>query len=86
MERIHIDVYESMSLHARGGCDYFILFIDDYTCYGYPYPIRNKSEYFEKFKEILKWNEETTSLKYQVIMIGSWWWILMPKVSWLSMG
>ena len=39
-----------MSLQARGGCDYFILFIDVYTCYGYLYPIRNKLESFEKFK------------------------------------
>ena len=48
---IHIDVYGPMSMHAKGGFIYFIIFIDDYSRYEYLYLMRYKSEAFEKFKE-----------------------------------
>ena len=40
-----------MSVHARGGFIYFIIFIDDYSRYGYLYLMRYKSEALEMFKE-----------------------------------
>lgn len=40
-----------MNVQARGGFEYFITFIDDYSRYGYIYLMRRKSECFEKFKE-----------------------------------
>ena len=40
-----------MSTSARGGYEFFITFIDDYSRYGYIYLMRHKSEAFEKFKE-----------------------------------
>ena len=40
-----------MSTSARGGYEYFITFIDDYSRYGYIYLMRHKSEAFKKFKE-----------------------------------
>ena len=40
-----------MSTSARGGYEYFITFIDDYSRYGYLYLMRHKSEAFDKFKE-----------------------------------
>ena len=40
-----------MSTSARGGYEYFINFIDDYSRYGYIYLMRHKSVAFEKFKE-----------------------------------
>ena len=40
-----------MSTSARGGYEYFITFIDDYSRYGYIYLMRYKSEAFDKFKE-----------------------------------
>ena len=36
---------------ARGGYEYYVTFIDDYSRYGYVYLMRRKSETFEKFKE-----------------------------------
>jgi hypothetical protein len=48
---VHIDVCETMSYIARGGFQYFITFIDDFSRYGYIYLMRRKSESFEKFKE-----------------------------------
>ena len=40
-----------MSTSARGGFEYFITFIDDYSRYRYIYLIRHKYEAFEKFKK-----------------------------------
>jgi transposase InsO family protein len=40
-----------MSTTARGGYQYFILFTDDLSRYGYVYLMKHKSETFEKFKE-----------------------------------
>ena len=40
-----------MSVEARGGYRYFLIFIDDLSRYGYIYLMKHKSETFEKFKE-----------------------------------
>ncbi|MCQ7012887.1 DDE-type integrase/transposase/recombinase, partial [Clostridioides difficile] len=51
LELIHSDLCGPMSIQARGGFEYFVTFIDDYSRYGYIYLLRRKSECFEKFKE-----------------------------------
>ena len=51
LELVHSDLCGPMTIQARGGFEYFIIFIDDYSRYGYIYLIRRKSEAFEKFKE-----------------------------------
>ena len=48
---VHTNLCGPMSTSARGGYEYFITFIDDYSRYGYIYLMRHKSEAFEKFKE-----------------------------------
>ncbi|KAL4332985.1 hypothetical protein GQ457_07G006920 [Hibiscus cannabinus] len=48
---IHSDVCGPMNTQARGGCQYFITFTDDFSRYGYIYLMRHKSEALEKFKE-----------------------------------
>ena len=40
-----------MNVIARGGYEYFISFIDDYSRYGYLYLMHHKSEVLEKFRE-----------------------------------
>ena len=40
-----------MNVKARGGYEYYITFIDDYSRYGYVYLMQHKSETFDKFKE-----------------------------------
>ena len=40
-----------MIISARGGYEYFISFIDDYSRYKYIYLMHHKFEAFEKFKE-----------------------------------
>ncbi|KAL4334613.1 hypothetical protein GQ457_07G009640 [Hibiscus cannabinus] len=41
----------AVGTYARGGYQYFITFIDDFSRYGYIYLMRHKSEALEKFKE-----------------------------------
>ena len=40
-----------MTVQVRGGFEYFITFMDDYSRYGYIYLMQRKSEDFEKFEE-----------------------------------
>ncbi|KAK8982835.1 hypothetical protein V6N11_060156 [Hibiscus sabdariffa] len=40
-----------MNTQAKGGFQYFITLTDDFSRYGYIYPMRHKSEALEKFKE-----------------------------------
>ena len=51
LEIIHTDVYDPMSVEARGGYRYLLTFIDDLNRYGYIYLMKHKSKTFEKFKE-----------------------------------
>ncbi|KAA0035526.1 gag/pol protein [Cucumis melo var. makuwa] len=51
LELVHSDLYGPMNVKARGGYEYFISFIDEYSRYGHVYLIQNKSDSFEKFKE-----------------------------------
>lgn len=51
LELIHSDFYGPMNTQAKGGFEYFVTFIDDYSKYEYVYLLRCKSECFEKFKE-----------------------------------
>jgi hypothetical protein len=48
---VYTDVCGPMSSVGRGGFQYCITFIDDFSRYGYIYLMRHKSESFEKFKE-----------------------------------
>ena len=47
---VHSDVYGTISSIARGGYQYFVTFINDYSRYGYLYLMKHKGESFEKFK------------------------------------
>ena len=51
LELIHSDVCGPMTTQARGGYEYFVTFVDDYSRYGYIYLMQHKSKTFGKFKE-----------------------------------
>ena len=51
LELVHTDVCGPMNVKARGGSEYYVTFIDDYSRFGYIYIMQHKSETFEKFKE-----------------------------------
>ena len=46
LELVHTDVCRPMSVSAKGGYEYYITFIDDYSRYGYVYLMHRKSEVF----------------------------------------
>ena len=48
---IHIDVCGPMTVNARGGYRYFIIFMDDLLRYGYVFLMRHKSESIKMFKQ-----------------------------------
>ena len=50
LELIHSDVMGPMATTSREGYRYVVTFIDDLTRFAWMYPIREKSEVFEKFK------------------------------------
>ena len=51
LDLIHSNVCRSLSVHARGGYEYFITFTNDYSRYGYVYLRKKKFEALDKFKE-----------------------------------
>ena len=54
LQLVHSDVCGPLSVQARGGYEYFITFIDDYSRYGYVYLMHKKYETFGKFKEFME--------------------------------
>ena len=48
---MHTDLCGPMNVKARGGYEYFISFIDDYSRYDYIHLMHHKSEALEKFRE-----------------------------------
>lgn len=51
LKLVHSDVCGPMSVKTRGGYEYYVIFLDDYSRYGYVYLMHCKSETFDKFKE-----------------------------------
>ena len=56
-----------MSVQARGGYEYFVTFIDDYSRYGYVYLMQRKSETFGKFKEFLAEAEKQLGMSLKTL-------------------
>ena len=50
LEIIHIDICGPFPVRSVDGCDSFITFTDDYSRFGYIYPIKERSEALDKFK------------------------------------
>ena len=51
LEVVHTYVCGPINVQARGGYEYFIIFTDDYSRYGYVYLIRHEFETLKNFKE-----------------------------------
>ena len=68
--RLGIDTYEhlwSISYPFWNGQQYFITFIDDYSCYGYLYFIQEKSQSLDVFKNFKAEVENQLSKKIKAI-------------------
>ena len=53
LQLVHRDVCGPLTVRTRGGYEYFVTFIDDYSRYGYVYLMHKKSDNFGKFKEFI---------------------------------
>ena len=64
---IHSDVCGPFSTSTRGGFNYFVTFIDDFS-YGYLYLMRYKLETFERFKDFKNKVENQLDKRIKVIL------------------
>ena len=67
LELVHTDVCGPMSTQAKGGYEYVVTFMDDYSRYGYVYLMKRKSEAFEIFKEFMAEVENQLGKRIKVI-------------------
>ena len=51
VELVHSDVCRPLNVQVRGGYEYYVTFIDDYSRYAFTYLMVRKSETSEKFME-----------------------------------
>ena len=72
LQLVHSDVCGPLSVQARGGYEYFILFSDDYSRYGYVYLMQKKSETFGKFKEFLAKAEKQLGKSLKTLQSDRW--------------
>ena len=71
LELVHSDVCGPMSVKARGGYEYYVTFIDDYSRYWYVYLMNRKSETFDKFKEFRAGSEESIWFTHKITLLRS---------------
>jgi hypothetical protein len=67
LELIHTDICGPFPIESVGGFDSFITFTDDYSRYGYIYPIKHRSESLDKFKIFKAEVENRHNLKIKVV-------------------
>ena len=65
LEIVHTDIYGSFPMKSVD--DSFITFTDDYSCFGYIYPIKERSDALDKFKIFKAEVENQHNLKIKVV-------------------
>jgi len=67
LELIHTDIYGPFPVKSVDDYDSFITFTDDYSRYGYIYPIKEISEILDKFKIFKVEVENQHNLKINIV-------------------
>ena len=67
LEIIHTDICGPFLVRSVDGCDSFITFTDDYSRFGYIYPIKERSEALDKFKIFKAEVENQHDLKIKIV-------------------
>ena len=67
LEIIHTDICGPFPVKSVDGYDSFITFTDDYSRFGYIYPIKERSEALDKFKIFKAEVENQHNLKIKVV-------------------
>ena len=73
LELVHSDVCGPMSVPSVGGSSYYVTFIDDFTNFVWVYPLKKKSEVFQKFTEFLALAENLTGCRLKRFLFRQWW-------------
>ena len=63
LQLVHVDLSGKALTQALGGCDYYMLIVDDYSRYMWVYFLRDKAEALGKFKQWQKVVENESGLK-----------------------
>jgi hypothetical protein len=67
LEIIHTDICGLINVRSVDGFNPFITFTDDFSHYGYMYPIRERSEVLDKFKIFKPGVENQHNAKIKVV-------------------
>ena len=67
LEVIHSDVCGKIGTKSLSGAEYFVTFIDDHTRYSWVYPLKQKSEVFQRFQEWKAQVERSTGEKVKIL-------------------
>jgi hypothetical protein len=67
LQIIHTDICGPFSIAYVDGYDSFIIFTDDYSHYGYIYPIKERSEALDKFKIFKPEVENQYDIKIKIV-------------------
>jgi hypothetical protein len=67
LEIIHTDIYGPFPVKSVDGFDSFITFTDDFSRYGYIYPIKERSEALDKFKVFKAEVENHHNIKIKIV-------------------
>ena len=67
LEMVHTDICGPFSMKSVDGYDLFITFTDDYSRFGYIYPIKERSKALDKFKIFKAKVENQHNLKSKVV-------------------
>ena len=67
LQIIHIDICGPFPIRSVDGYDSFITFTDDYSCYGYIYLIKERTEALDKFKIFKAKVENQHNLKIKIV-------------------
>ena len=67
LEIVHTDIRGPFPVRSVDGYDSFITFTDDYSRYGYIYPIKERSETLDKFKIFKAEVENQHNLKIKIV-------------------
>ncbi len=71
LELVHSDVCESMKTTSRGGAQYFVTFIDNFSKKTHVYLLKAKGEVFDKFKAYKALMENQTGMKIKTLQFDN---------------
>jgi hypothetical protein len=67
LEIIHTDICGPFLVKSVDGYDSFITFINDYSCFGYIYPIKERTDTLDKFKIFKAEVKNQPNLKIKIV-------------------